>query len=148
MRLLFVCTGNTCRSPMAEHIAKKVICERGLTGLEVSSAGLGAWAGEPVSRQAALVLEEMGVSASGHRAARLTNTDVERADIILTMTKAHREALVTAFPKAAGKIFTLAEYAGGEGDIPDPIGQPVEVYRECAKKLKEFIEKALTKISS
>jgi len=148
LKVLFVCTGNTCRSPMAEYIARKMIGERKLNGVEVSSAGLWALTGEPASGQAARVLEEMGLDAAGHRAALLSRADVEGADLILTMTGVHRAAVVEAFPGAAHKVFTLAEFAGEAGDVPDPIGQPVEAYRECARRLKELIEKALDKISN
>ncbi len=148
MKILFVCTGNTCRSIMAEALARKILEKRPGSGVEVSSAGVNAWPGQKASWQAVEVLAGMGVSLSEHRASRLTPENVREADIILTMTAGHRECVLNLVPEAAEKVFTLAEHAGACGDVPDPIGQPVETYRECARELEDLIVRVLDRLES
>jgi len=148
LKILFVCTGNTCRSSMAEALARKILAERpeGKGRLEFSSAGVAALTGNRASLEAVEALAGMGVDLRDHRATLLTPGIISEADLILTMTRAHREHILEIFPSAAGKVFTLAEYAGAAGDVPDPIGQPVEVYRSCAERLKDLIARAIDRL--
>ncbi|GAA0137635.1 low molecular weight protein arginine phosphatase [Paenibacillus sp. YSY-4.3] len=108
MRILFVCTGNTCRSPMAEGIFRKLARERGIDA-EVASAGVAAVAGLPISRHAEGVLKDLGIYD------QITSTPlhaqlIEWADIILTLTGGHKQQAIAAFPEKADKIYTLKEY--------------------------------------
>ncbi|MUG46780.1 low molecular weight protein arginine phosphatase [Paenibacillus woosongensis] len=108
MRILFVCTGNTCRSPMAEGIFRKLARERGIDA-EVASAGVAAVAGLPISRHAEGVLKDQGIHD------QITSTPlhaelIEWADLILTLTGGHKQQAIAAFPEKADKIYTLKEY--------------------------------------
>ena len=93
MRLLFVCTGNTCRSPLAEAIARKVAVERGLSDVEVASAGTSAWDGAPASDGALLVGIERGMDLSQHRARQITPELIDDSDIIFAMGPHHLERI-------------------------------------------------------
>lgn len=168
--ILFVCTGNTCRSSMAAAIAARLGEERGLA-VTVTSAGLAAREGDPATPEAIQALAEMGIALQGHRARQVTAALVHDADLVLTMTAAHKRRLRQLYPGAADKIFTLKEYvrgrratpaaagesrgeaaAGGaaaayDDDIPDPIGQPLAVYQATARVLAELVGQALDKFS-
>ncbi|MDK2888653.1 MAG: protein arginine phosphatase [Thermoanaerobacter sp.] len=148
-KVLFVCTGNTCRSSMAEVLARGMLAERGLQDeVEVVSAGIAALPGSEASPQAVAVMEEMGLDLKSHRASLLTRRDVEEADLVLAMTAGHKKLIQDRFPDLAGKVFTLAEFAGRDGDVPDPFGAPVEVYRRCAGELRELISLVLDRLAA
>src|SRR5881409_4072118 len=112
-RVLFVCTGNICRSPLASSLLERALQERGLD-VAVSSAGTGAWDGAPASEGAYLVGLERGLDLSGHRARLLTRELVEKADLILTMARHHRARVDEL--GGEGKVSVLGEYAGRGGD--------------------------------
>lgn len=109
MRILFVCTGNTCRSPMAEAFLRELSVERGLR-LEVRSAGVSTVDGLPVSRHALQVLENNGIAHKG-ASTPASESLLEWADLVLTMTSSHKQALLRYWPGASGKVHTLKEYA-------------------------------------
>jgi protein-tyrosine-phosphatase len=138
-RILFVCTGNTCRSPLAEALFRSKL---GDSQWEVRSAGVAAYEGQPASQQTLQVLQERGISHD-HNARRLTEELVEWADLILTMTRSHKSLVTSTFPTAVDKVFTLREYVGIEGleDIADPFGGSVEEYRKCAAEIEESLDR-------
>jgi len=144
-RILFVCTGNTCRSVMAAALAQRALAGMPLEGaqVEIASAGLAAMPGDNASEGAVTVMREQGIDLSDHRSSLLTKQDVADADLVLTMTAGHREALCRLLPSAAGKIHTLARYAGAVGDVPDPFGRNNHIYRRVAAVLEELIPSAL-----
>src|ERR1700681_2260509 len=109
MNIVFICTGNTCRSPMAEAIARKAAVERGLANVEVSSAGTSAWEGAPASDGALLVALERGMDLNEHRAQTLTRDIVQSSDIILAMGPHHLERIEAL--GGEGKGFLLSDYA-------------------------------------
>ncbi|MGB9887312.1 MAG: low molecular weight protein arginine phosphatase [Moorellales bacterium] len=149
-RILFVCTGNTCRSPMAAAWAEAWLRSRGVEGVSVESAGVGACEGQPASPEACLVMAEKGLDLRPHRARRLREELLAEADLVLTMTAAQRESLRRLWPQYAGRIFSLKEYAAGEEqldsyDVADPIGKGEEEYRRCAEELRRGVEAALAR---
>jgi protein-tyrosine-phosphatase len=112
VRLLFVCTGNTCRSPMAEGLASKILQRLKLTEkIDVFSAGIAALPGAPASSEAHSVLFRQGLDLSGHKARQLTKEMINDADLILTMTAAQKQLLQEFFPDMAEKIFIVKEFS-------------------------------------
>jgi protein-tyrosine-phosphatase len=132
--VLFVCTGNTCRSPLAEALWQLVT--RDLPG---SSAGVAAWPGMPAADHAVDVARAFGVSLDAHRSRRLEDV-TEPVRLVLAMTEDHRRRILQARPMWDGRVHLLTEAAGSAGDIGDPIGSSVEVYRSLAEQLLHLEE--------
>lgn len=143
--VVFVCTGNTCRSPMAaalfqSRLAQRMGCnveELETRGVTVASAGLHASVGAPASPEGVELMKQRGLDLAKHEAQLLTDRLVRHADLLVTMTRGHRSAIVEGWPEAAARTQTLL----GEGqDLADPIGGPAEVYRRCAEQIDAALE--------
>jgi RpiB/LacA/LacB family sugar-phosphate isomerase len=139
--ILFVCTGNVCRSPMAEGIFRQAVQGRG--EYQVLSAGLGAAEGQPPSAYAVQAVRELGIDISGLRSQMLTTELVEQADYIFGMTHNHIDTVMALHPQAAEKTFLMREFDETldtfEKDISDPIGGSYEVYLNCRDQLEQGI---------
>lgn len=159
--ILFICTGNTCRSSMAEGIFRRIIDrdERLKGKYTVSSAGIYASDGECASSHSIKALKEnWDIDISSHRAKRLDKVDISKADIILTMTREHKKAVEMMFPEASIKVFTLKEFVMDETpdhnideynfslDILDPYGMPAAVYKRCAEEIRTSVDKLLRRL--
>ncbi len=143
--VLFVCTGNICRSPIAEGLFRRLIGNRG--DIDVVSAGVHAVRGQPPSLYAVQVCAEDGTDISDVRSQPLTATLVDRATHIFAMTGAHLETIQTLFPQGAEKSFLLREFEEPGTtvwrDVPDPIGLGREVYEDCARIIKNALPSVL-----
>jgi protein-tyrosine phosphatase len=145
INILLVCTGNTCRSPMAECLLRKRLAdtlncdlnELSNVGITVTSAGVAAMPGARASSQAVETMRDYSIDLGGHSSQPVTERLVQNADLILTMTEGHRQALLAQFPAAVNRTYTVAR---GTGDISDPIGLPVDFYRRCAAQIDENLK--------
>lgn len=149
MRVLFVCTGNTCRSPMAENIARAIAQERGMHDVEVASAGTGAWEGAPASDGALLVALERGVDISSHRARAIAPELLAQYDLVLVMSPHHLERVEAL--GARGKAFLLTSYAThgtSNRAVGDPFGGELEAYRETYDELEREIRRAFDRLAA
>ncbi len=138
MNVIFVCTGNTCRSPMAEALLRKKNTDH-----NVSSAGLSVLFAAPAAENAKTIMQEYGCDLSDHRSRQLTAEIVADADLILTMTEAHKKLVCAFFPDATDKTQTLGGFAGHPGqDVADPFGGDVDIYRACATEIQGLLEES------
>lgn len=148
LSILFVCTGNTCRSPMAEGIARAAI-RRALSaddetafGFQVASAGVYAGTGSPPSEHAVTALRDRKIDLSAHGSRPAIPREVAEADRVYCLTRSHRAALLAALPPGAAGSVELLDPEGR--DVPDPFGGPLEIYRQTADVIEAFIEDRLT----
>jgi protein-tyrosine-phosphatase len=149
MRVLFVCTGNTCRSAMAEAIAKRIAQERGMSDIEVGSAGTAAWESAPASDGALLVSMERSTDLSEHQARLLTRELIDAYDLVLAMGPHHVERIEALGGK--GKTFLLTNYASrGASDRPigDPFGGELELYRETYEELEKELNRLFDRLAA
>lgn len=133
LRILFVCTGNTCRSPMAEGLLRKLAKERGLT-LEVRSAGVSAISGMSMSRHAAAILRDEGITDT-IQSSQLTPETVAWADLVLTLTSGHKRHLLQYFPEAVAKTHTLKEFVYNEDSVNGDIRELDSLYADAELRL-------------
>ncbi len=148
-KVLFVCTGNVCRSPMAEGIFRKMLEERGLADVvEVDSAGTWALEGRPPTPLAVKAVADMGVDISGHRARTVTVDDLRDADLVLVMEEAHRQSLFYLAPEHLHKVYLLSEMVGRHEGIADPYGtDDLENYVLTAEKIRGYLERGWPEIA-
>lgn len=132
LNILFVCTGNTCRSPMAEGLLRKLSAERGIE-LGVRSAGVSAITGTSMSRHAAAILREEGFEGS-ITSSQLTEEMVNWADLILTLTRSHKQHVLHYYPEAVDKTYTLKEYTGSEESVRADLAELDSLYAQAELK--------------
>ncbi len=143
MNILFVCTGNVCRSPMAAAYFNHLCGQRGLRNVAATSAGIAADVGEPMSANARRALEKIGVKAP---AAADSSTPIDRglvlaADLIVVMGWRHERWLADKYPEVSGKVRKLLSYTGSEADVRDPFGGSEAEYRACLACMQPAIER-------
>jgi protein-tyrosine-phosphatase len=174
VRILIVCTGNLCRSPMASAVLQRVLSEKGCTGIEVVSAGTWAVEGDHAAAEACAVVAERGMDLTSHRSRPLVMDELRRADLVIAMTSVHLREIQSLDPVAAGKTLLLkelAELSFGEPpdgdqqsrlrsvlaatrpewrralDLDDPMGLPRASYERCLSEIERALESLATALS-
>ncbi len=139
--ITFVCTGNTCRSPMAEAVARRIIADEGLGGVTVGSAGTAAWEGMPASEGARRAAAEAGLDLESHRSTLLTEAVVRSSGLILCMARAHLASALQLGGESHAHL--LSEMAGWSGEVEDPFGRSDEIYRSTLDEVAGMVRVVL-----
>ncbi|MEG1003606.1 low molecular weight protein arginine phosphatase [Clostridium sp.] len=144
MKVLFVCTANTCRSPMAEEIFNKLNTD---SSFRAKSAGITIVPGSFVTENSVeLLKKELNIDVKYKEAIQLNESLLDRADVVLTMTDFGKEFIRDNYPKYKGKVFSLCEYAGVKGEVTDPYGSTISVYNNIYKELEGIVALLLAKL--
>jgi protein-tyrosine phosphatase len=148
--ILFVCTANICRSPMAAALFRSQLrkVRTDWQDWQIDSAGTWGLDGEPAAKLSRLVMAERGLNITAHRARTVTGEMLEGYDLILTMEPGHKEALQIEFPAVANRVFMLSEMEGTVTPVKDPYGGPIEAYLETIQKLESMLENGMERIQT
>lgn len=142
-KLIFICTGNTCRSPMAEILYKSM---ETVSDMKVISRGLVVLFGEPINPKAEIVLNKHNLESNNHISKGLKQSDIEDNTLILTMTENQKKKVLETFPDL-NDVYTIKEYAGEIGDVVDPYGGTLVEYEECFIELARLVKKTVYKVN-
>ena len=148
MKIMFICTGNICRSAMAHKMLEKKAKELN-KNVEVYSCGIWAENGDIPTYEGIETMKEYGIDLKTHKATNIRNSNIENMDVILCATNNHKLNVTAMYPKLKDKVFTMKEYCGfleNDLDINDPWGYGLDVYKKCAKEIENCIAIILKKI--
>lgn len=148
MKIMFICTGNICRSAMAHAMLEKIAKEQN-KNVQAYSCGIYAENGDIPTNEAIETMNEYGINLRNHRATNIRSSNIKDMDVILCATTSHKNSVINMYPELKEKVFTIKEYAGypqNDLDIKDPWGYGIEVYKSCAKEIKECLNKIIEKL--
>lgn len=152
MKIMFICTGNICRSAMAEGMMKKLVKEENIDA-EIFSCGIYAETGDYATYNAIEAVKDYEVDITSHRATNIRVSKIKEMDLILCATVSHKQSVLYLYPELKEKVYTMKEYAdickdGQDLDIKDPWGYDLNVYNHCASEIKECLDKTVEKIKA
>ena len=146
MKVVFICTGNTCRSPMAEGILKD-LAEKDKLNIDVKSVGIHASFGTNAASFAIEAMKDIGIDIRDHKSDQVNSELLDKADLVLTMSNSHKKAILLQYPLMKGRVFLLNEYAFGiNKDIEDPFGGSLRYYEKARDEIFRAVEEIVGKI--
>lgn len=151
MKVMFICTGNICRSAMAEGMLKKMLEDINRNDIEVYSCGIYADTGDYATYNAIEAMRQYDIDIKNHKATNIRESNIKEMDIILCATESHKQNVIYIYPELKDKVFTMKEYANldndkSDMDIKDPWGYDMQIYINCAKEIYECSKKIIEKI--